>query len=110
MPSEFFNPADHLIDLVSIDLRSSQYSSSVARVNRLSESWRASENKAEAGEEETAGAEIEGQRGTKVTTVSRGGGTTSMTVALPVVLERHYKNLWRNKAVSQKASLRVGWD
>ncbi|WVF67064.1 hypothetical protein IAT40_001808 [Kwoniella sp. CBS 6097] len=90
MPSEFFNPADHLLDLVSVDSRLRQHESSRARVQALTSKWRA--NDAEGGDE--------GEKGKPPTAViGRGAGTTSMIVALPVVLERHWKNLWRRKDV-----------
>jgi hypothetical protein len=90
MPSEFFNPADHLLDLVSVDPRASQYDTSLERVNGLTFQWRTRQNK-ESGEEHVA----------SNNTVKRGEGTTSMKIAFPVVLERTWKNLWRKKDVRQ---------
>jgi len=89
MPSEFFNPADHLLDLVSVDPRASQYDSSFERVNGLTSQWRTRRSK-ESGEEHMTSSD----------TVKRGEGTTSMKIAFPVVLERTWKNLWRKKDVS----------
>jgi len=88
MPSEFFNPADHLLDLVSVDPRASQYDTSLERVNGLTSQWRTRQNK-ESGEEHDATSNP----------VKRGEGTTSMKIAFPVVLERTWKNLWRKKDV-----------
>lgn len=88
MPSEFFNPADHLLDLVSVDPRSSQYDNSLERVNGLTAQWRTKQHK-ESGEEHVVSNEA----------VKRGEGTTSMRIAFPVVLERTWKNLWRKKDV-----------
>lgn len=88
MPSEFFNPADHLLDLVSVDPRASQYDTSLERVNGLTSTWGARKNK-ESGEEHVVSND----------TVKRGEGTTSMKIAFPVVLERTWKNLWRKKDV-----------
>jgi hypothetical protein len=90
MPSEFFNPADHLLDLVSVDPRASQYETSLERVNGLTSQWRTRQNK-ESGEEHVAS--------NSNSTVKRGEGTTSMKIAFPVVLERTWKNLWRKKDV-----------
>ncbi|WVW79872.1 hypothetical protein I302_101842 [Kwoniella bestiolae CBS 10118] len=90
MPSEFFNPADHLLDLVSVDPRPQGYESSLSRVRGLTSQW-SSRSTEENGEES------EKRNTSKV--LSKGGGTTSMRVALPVVLERHWKNLWRRKDV-----------
>jgi hypothetical protein len=92
MPSEFFNPADHLLDLVSIDPRSSQYDQSLDRVHGLTDQWRAKQHTEESGEE--------GGISSDTTVIKRGEGTTSMKVAFPVVLERTWKNLWRKKDVS----------
>ncbi|OCF32364.1 ABC transporter [Kwoniella heveanensis BCC8398] len=90
MPSEFFNPADHLLDLVSVDPRLQQHEASRTRVQALTSKWQANE----------AGGGDEGEKGRPTTAViGRGAGTTSMIVALPVVLERHWKNLWRRKDV-----------
>ncbi|WRT65356.1 uncharacterized protein IL334_002299 [Kwoniella shivajii] len=90
MPSEFFNPADHLLDLVSVDPRPQGYESSLTRVKGLTSRWSTKTNK-EHGEEK--------EKETGYNVLTRGGGTTSMKVALPVVLERHWKNLWRRKDV-----------
>jgi hypothetical protein len=92
MPSEFFNPADHLLDLVSVDPRVLLYDQSLERVNGLTSQWRTRQHSKESGEEERLPSEGE--------VVKRGEGTTSMKVALPVVLERTWKNLWRKKDVS----------
>ncbi|WWC68886.1 uncharacterized protein I206_102822 [Kwoniella pini CBS 10737] len=90
MPSEFFNPADHLLDLVSVDPRPQEYESSLSRVKDLTLRWSTHVNNEDGGENEKA-------KSTQVLT--RGEGTTSMRVALPVVLERHWKNLWRRKDI-----------
>ncbi|KAK8861246.1 hypothetical protein IAR55_002065 [Kwoniella newhampshirensis] len=93
MPSEFFNPADHLLDLVSVDPRVSNHEKSLSRVNGLTSSWHARKGKNANGEET-------GKESSNSSAVlKRGEGTTSMRVALPVVLERHWKNLWRRKDV-----------
>lgn len=90
VPSEFFNPADHLLDLVSVDPRPSNQPVSLQQVNKLTSAWRETGDHSENGYEN----EKQGVR------LKRGEGTTSMRVALPVVLERHFKNLWRRKDVS----------
>ena len=92
MPSEFFNPADHLLDLVSVDPRVALYDQSLERVNGLTKQWKTRQHSKESGEEERLPSEGE--------VVKRGEGTTSMKVAFPVVLERTWKNLWRKKDVS----------
>ncbi|WVR04136.1 hypothetical protein IAU60_001135 [Kwoniella sp. DSM 27419] len=91
MPSEFFNPADHLLDLVSVDPRVKQHEISEQRVRGLTTNW---------GNKEDTARGTESEKGKSPSAViGRGGGTTSMRVALPVVLERHWKNLWRRKDV-----------
>ncbi|WVQ94560.1 hypothetical protein IAU59_001640 [Kwoniella sp. CBS 9459] len=90
MPSEFFNPADHLLDLVSVDPRLRQHEVSRSRVQALTAKWQANEAK---------GAEEADQGKPPTAVIGRGAGTTSMIVAVPVVLERHWKNLWRRKDV-----------
>ncbi|KAK4686772.1 hypothetical protein P7C73_g3345, partial [Tremellales sp. Uapishka_1] len=90
MPSEFFNPADHLLDLVSVDPREVKHQDSQSRVRNLTAGWEMVTAKAEAGEEHVR---QPGQH------ISRGQGTTSMRVALPVVLQRHWRNLWRQKEI-----------
>lgn len=96
MPSEFFNPADHLLDLVSVDPRVSHHVQSADRVKGLNSQWKSRLRNKESGEE-AIGDSASGQGGV---VIRRGEGTTSMKVALPVVLERTWKNLWRKKDVS----------
>lgn len=92
MPSEFFNPADHLLDLVSIDPRVSYHDQSLTRVNGLTSQWRIRSAGQENGDEQ-------GKDGAGSASIKHGEGTTPMRIALPVVLERHWKNLWRRKDV-----------
>ena len=97
MPSEFFNPADHLLDLVSVDPRVSHHAHSSERVKGLTSQWKSKMHNKESGEEMHSGGQHGGAGGA---VIRRGEGTTSMKVALPVVLERTWKNLWRKKDVS----------
>ncbi|WVQ92160.1 hypothetical protein IAS59_005968 [Cryptococcus gattii] len=92
MPSEFFNPADHLLDLVSIDPRVSYHDQSLTRVNGLTSQWRIKSAGHESGNEQE-------RNGPDSAIIKCGEGTTPMRIALPVVLERHWKNLWRRKDV-----------
>lgn len=90
MPSEFFNPADHLLDLVSVDPRPATHDASAARVRRMICSWRSSgHGQKEVGAEP---AEAQGE-------VKSGSSTTPMRIALPVTLSRHFKNLIRQPDV-----------
>lgn len=93
MPSEYFNPADHLLDLVSVDPRKSKQDGSQSRVMGLIEGWRGHSGKIDI--EERVPAKVEGEGGL----IKREKKSTGMIVALPVVLERHWKNLWRQKEV-----------
>jgi hypothetical protein len=99
MPSEFFNPADHLLDLVSIDPRQEVEADKTSRrrVEGLTSAWR------QKGVGET-GEEMIGEGGVDRQT-TKGGATTRMWIALPVVLERHWKNLWRRKDVCPDISM-----
>jgi hypothetical protein len=91
MPSEYFNPADHLLDLVSVDPRRTWHDASKARVDRILSAWQSAVAEVEIEEESNAVPPI---------ALKKGEGTTSMFVALPVVLGRHWTNLWRRKDVS----------
>lgn len=98
MPSEYFNPADHLLDLVSVDTRKGNHEVSQRRVKGLIEGWRGYSGKIDI--DEPVGS---GEKGIIVVTgegIKREKKSTGMIVALPVVLERHWKNLWREKEVS----------
>ncbi|WVO24277.1 uncharacterized protein IAS62_005641 [Cryptococcus decagattii] len=92
MPAEFFNPADHLLDLVSIDPRVSYHDQSLTRVNGLTSQWRINSAGHESGNEQE-------RNGPDSAIIKCGERTTPMRIALPVVLERHWKNLWRRKDV-----------
>lgn len=116
MPTEFFNPADHLLDLVSVDPRKASHEVSDARVRALTDAWRAISN-AETGDEELPNLD-EKKKGWRRSAsllsstfsvarpsannqnkLSSGSRTTSMRIALPVVLQRHWLNLWRQPEV-----------
>lgn len=98
MPSEFFNPADHLLDLVSVDHRPETQQKSVSRVRAIIDSWHAIENK-ETGDETVPAAVTNEHTTTTPKTISSGSKTTPMRIALPVVLQRHWLNIWRQPQV-----------
>lgn len=113
MPTEFFNPADHLLDIVSVDPRPATHDASAERVHKMSELWDASTRK-ETGDEwpspsrprsqsESESFQREGARaraaGTPAAQIHSGSHTTPMRIALPVVLERHWKNVSRQVMV-----------
>lgn len=88
MPSLYFNPADHLLDLVSVDSRKIYTAESVARVDGLISTWRARQTSA-----------IGDEHGASSGVTQGGEGSTPFWIAGPVVLERHWKALWRRKDV-----------
>ena len=94
MPSQFFNPADHLLDLVSVDPRASAYPPSSARVSNLTDRWKSVSHKPDVDESAA--------QTNEAAPITRGHGSTRIWVAMPVVLERHWKNLWRRKDVSYR--------
>lgn len=106
MPSAYFNPADHLLDLVSVDPRPGPpHDASEKRVQRITGTWHAVEGK-EVGDEPVGngngngnGSSSPDKAGTTPQTISHGEGTTPMRIALPVVLSRHWISLWRQKEV-----------
>ncbi|CAK5265002.1 unnamed protein product, partial [Mycena citricolor] len=93
LPSVWFNPADHLLDLVTVDQRPGKATESKARVAALIEWW-----------DQTAQQE-KGQNEKQVTAESEEGVVpaasesrfTPVYIAFPVVAERMFKNLWRQK-------------
>lgn len=97
MPSAYFNPADHLLDLVSVDTRKGNHADSQQRVEGLISKWRQHQNKVDVDEERPGSADLGGVH--KKGDIAREKKSTGMIVALPVVLERHWKNLWRQKEV-----------
>jgi ABC-type multidrug transport system permease subunit len=105
MPSAFFNPADHLLDLVSVDPRAATHAASQARVRGLTDAWRAAASQS-ADEDVPALNEKSKWRLSRPTVsaaaenkLSSGSRTTRMHIALPVVLQRHWLNIWRQPDV-----------
>jgi hypothetical protein len=84
MPSAFFNPADHLLDIVSVDPRAATHESSAERVKRMTNLWGV-----ETGEESSC----------EYAAIRSGSLTTPMRIALPLVISRHFKNLFRQTPV-----------
>lgn len=107
MPSEFFNPADHLLDLVSVDPRAATHAASRSRVRALTDAWRAvasqdGEEVAVVDEKKSAwrrSIPTISAAGRQENKLSSGSRTTAMRIALPVVLQRHWLNLWRQPEV-----------
>ncbi|GMK58369.1 hypothetical protein CspeluHIS016_0504010 [Cutaneotrichosporon spelunceum] len=104
MPSEFFNPADHLLDLVSVDPRKRTHKASQARVRCLTDTYRAlSTQDAEEDtlhcKEKSAWHRIPTISPSETGKLASGSRTTAMRIALPVVLQRQWLNIWRQPDV-----------
>ncbi|KAJ7630445.1 P-loop containing nucleoside triphosphate hydrolase protein [Roridomyces roridus] len=90
LPSIWFNPADHLLDLVSVDQRPGKMGDSRQRVEGLVEFWDAHREKQDMANEREK-SELVSQ---PLVPESR---FTPMYIAFPVVWERMFRNLWRQK-------------
>lgn len=83
------NPADWILDLVSVDSRGDREQVTRKRVSRMIDNW--AEREARKVEDKAANRDsVQGPEG-----VVNYDGKASVTVALPVVLERMARNLWR---------------
>ncbi|CAE7148911.1 unnamed protein product [Rhizoctonia solani] len=87
-----YNPADWLLDLASVDLRGDREIVTRERVKKLVEFWEGTRQE-KGGVESTEKEEDLGQVG------SQEDRFTPMWVALPLIVERMTKNLWRQQAV-----------
>ncbi|CAE6447201.1 unnamed protein product [Rhizoctonia solani] len=88
-----YNPADWLLDLASVDLRGDRETITRERVTKLVQLW--AESHREKQELESKEEKEEGMR-------EIGGQEerfTPMWIALPLIVERMTKNLWRQQAV-----------
>ncbi|KAJ7293859.1 P-loop containing nucleoside triphosphate hydrolase protein [Mycena rebaudengoi] len=90
LPSAFFNPAGHLLDLVSVDQRLGKSAESRERVNGLIAFWNTHREKVDVVEEH------EKLEPTSLL-APRESRITPMHIAFPVVLERMFRNLWRQR-------------
>lgn len=81
---EMVNPADWLLDLVSVDTRGKQEEVTRNRVSLILDSWALHEDGVKGAEDETSADEVLDT-----------DGEAPMVTALPVILERMVKNLWR---------------
>lgn len=84
------NPADWLLDLISVDNRESQEAVTRARVQAILESWAAHEKDLD----RTAVKADDPVRGDDALESDK---PAALHVALPVVMERMVKNMWRQK-------------
>lgn len=89
---ELVNPADWILDLVSIDVRGTREETTRKRVSAIIDSWASHEKKLDRESKDSKAAPpvyddvaIEIDR------------EAPMYVALPVILERMSKNLWRQQ-------------
>ncbi|KAJ7642282.1 P-loop containing nucleoside triphosphate hydrolase protein [Mycena rosella] len=90
LPSVWFNPADHLLDLVSVDQRPGKTAESRERVDGLIAFWNTHREKVD---------RVEGHQKSEATAAptTRESRLTPMYIAFPVVWERMFRNLWRQK-------------
>ncbi|KAF8213711.1 P-loop containing nucleoside triphosphate hydrolase protein [Mycena galopus ATCC 62051] len=90
LPSLWFNPADHLLDLVTVDQRPGKTTDSRARVDGLIEFWNTHREKVD---------RVEGHQKSEATTLQivHESRFTPIYIAFPVVWERMFRNLWRQK-------------
>ncbi|KAJ1301061.1 hypothetical protein OPQ81_003479 [Rhizoctonia solani] len=87
-----YNPADWLLDLASVDLRGNREAATRERVAKLVQFWADTHLKKQEGEfkqKEQDLVQFEGQE----------DRFTPMWIALPLIIERMTKNLWRQQAV-----------
>ncbi|KAJ7275585.1 P-loop containing nucleoside triphosphate hydrolase protein [Mycena haematopus] len=90
LPSLWFNPADHLLDLVTVDQRPGKTTDSRARVDGLIEFWNTHREKVD---------RVDEHQRTEETTMQivHESRFTPIHIAFPVVWERMFRNLWRQK-------------
>ncbi|KAJ7226045.1 P-loop containing nucleoside triphosphate hydrolase protein, partial [Mycena pura] len=90
LPSIWFNPADHLLDLVTVDQRPGKTALSRARVDGLVEFWTTYREKVD---------KVEGHRKSELSAppITHENRLTPIYIAFPVVWERMFRNLWRQK-------------
>ncbi|KAJ7151563.1 P-loop containing nucleoside triphosphate hydrolase protein [Mycena filopes] len=90
LPSLWFNPADHLLDLVTVDQRPGKTAESRARVDGLIAFWNTHREKVD---------KVEGHQKSEEPSppIPRESRFTPMYIAFPVVWDRMFRNLWRQK-------------
>lgn len=88
LPSKAFNPADHILDVVSVDSRPGREEESASRVGALIAAWAGQADKVDAAEDRPV------RDHPALAAESR---FTPFHVAFPVVLQRMVLNLWRQR-------------
>ncbi|KAJ7037530.1 P-loop containing nucleoside triphosphate hydrolase protein [Mycena alexandri] len=90
LPSLWFNPADHLLDLVTVDQRPGKTAESRARVEGLIAFWTTHREKVD---------KVEGHQKSEEPSppIARESRFTPMYIAFPVVWDRMFRNLWRQR-------------
>ncbi|KAJ6548881.1 P-loop containing nucleoside triphosphate hydrolase protein [Mycena capillaripes] len=90
LPSLWFNPADHLLDLVTVDQRPGKTGESRARVDGLISFWNTHRERVD---------RVEGRQKSEETAlpIVHESRFTPFYIAFPVVWERMFRNLWRQK-------------
>ncbi|CAG7851806.1 ABC transporter G family member 6 Short=ABC transporter ABCG.6; Short=AtABCG6; AltName: Full=White-brown complex homolog protein 6; Short=AtWBC6 [Serendipita indica DSM 11827] len=92
----YFNPADFLLDIISVDNRPEFESVSRDRVNRLVEYWVSEEEKMKLAGRIEGDDSADTSRPMRLAKESR---LTPMWIAGPVLLERAFRNMWRQQPV-----------
>jgi len=100
-----YNPSDYVMDIVSVDVRGRrQLSTTTARIDTLIQAWRQRVKKAVEAFGETPapadGLELVSEKEEKHPTrhgieAGEGGETTPFYIAVPILLERSWRNMWR---------------
>lgn len=90
-----YNPADFVMDLVSVDVRGRRkQAATTARIDALVQSWRTRETKhAEAYGSDATDEKANAEK--NMAGIGEKDERTPMRLALPVLLERSWRNLWR---------------
>lgn len=94
---EHFNPADFLLDVISIDHRPEYEKVTRERVSRIIDYWSKLERKREASIDK--GKEAHASIPEVQNPDQKDGRLTPMWIAAPIVLERALKNMWRQQPV-----------
>ncbi|KAF7319864.1 ABC transporter domain-containing protein [Mycena kentingensis (nom. inval.)] len=97
LPSVWFNPADHLLDLVTVDQRAGKSAESRDRVDALVSFWKTYHEKVGAVEGPTKAESSSDSLDTVTAAIPHESRFTPIYIALPVVWERMFRNLWRQR-------------
>lgn len=91
----YFNPADFLLDVVSIDSRPLYEGQSRERVGKLVSYWKSEEEK----RGHVEGGNTMDENGHPEPVIVQEDRLTPMWIAVPVLLERTLRNMWRQQSI-----------